>query len=198
MSEQSEAKCPFGYGADGTAAPGTSTHGMVTPALSRDKLPKLSPEPIAVGADGKHTGRCLCGRVSFSFDKPVERILANHDEMSRRWTGGVALTIMTRAVNMTFHGWGALVHYAQSERESLGFCRTCGSSMFVRHLTPESMDGMLSVSAGALDNFDGMTLAGETYVDQKPDAYTFAGERRLMTTAEVEVMYQPRPKVAAE
>jgi hypothetical protein len=198
MSEQSEAKCPFGYGADGAIAPGTSTHAVMTKALSRDKLPKLAPEPIAVGAEGKQTGRCLCGRVSFSFDKPVERILANHDEMSRRWSGGVALTIMVRAVNMTFHGWGALVHYAQSEREALGFCRTCGSSVFVRHLTPESMDGMLSVSAGALDQFDGLTLAGETHIDQKPEVYAFSGERRQMTTAEVEVMYQPRPKVAAE
>jgi hypothetical protein len=60
------------------------------------------------------------------------------------------------------------------------------------------MDGMLSISAGALDSLDGLTLAGETHVDQKPDAYDFAGERRKMTTADVEAMYKPRPSVAAE
>jgi hypothetical protein len=198
MNEDSASSCPFGFGTGNSPAPGTYTHAVVAPALSRDKLPKFAEQPVAPGDGGRQTGRCLCGRVSFAFDKPVERILASHDPAQRRWMGGVPLTIMTRAVNMTFHGWGSLVQYAHSSREALCFCRTCGSSLFVRHLIPEAMDGMLSISAGALDSLDGLVLAGETHVDQQPAAYAFEGDRRRMTTAEVETMYQPRPKVAAE
>ncbi|MEO8531837.1 MAG: hypothetical protein ABI459_11470 [Deltaproteobacteria bacterium] len=198
MTDTTESSCPFGFGTATDAKPGAYTHSVVTPALSREKMPRLSPVPIAAHVDGKQTGRCLCGKVSFSFDKPVERILANHDAALRRWTGGVALTIMARAVNMTFSGWGSLVQYAATDREVLCFCRLCGSSVFARHLQPEAMDGMLSISAGALDSLDGLTLAGETHVDQKPEAYDFAGERRKMTTADVDAMYQPKPSVAAE
>ena len=197
MTETTDSKCPFGYGADGSAPATGYKHAAVTPALSRDKLPTFAPEPIAPGDGGRQTGRCLCSRVSFAFDKPVTRILASHDAAQRRWTGGVPLTIMARAANMTFNGWGALVHYPQSDREALCFCRNCGSSVFVRHLSPETMDGMLSISAGAMDSLEGLELAGETHVDQKPAAYAFAGERRQMTTAEVDAMYHPKP-VAAE
>ena len=54
------------------------------------------------------------------------------------------------------------------------------------------MDGMISLSAGCLDTFEDLTLAAETYIDAKPDFYTFEGERRGLTEAEVEAMYAPR------
>ncbi len=195
MTEETEGKCPFGFGDD--AEPGAdspSTHSALAPAMSRDMLPTLVKTSIEQGADGQQTGRCLCGAVSYKFLKPVEKVFANHDENSRRWTGGVSLTIMVRASSMEFHGWGRLVHYASSARDRQCFCRLCGTSMFVRHVAPAAMDGMLSLSAGTLDDFEGMKLTAETYIDRKPDFYSFKGDRRVMTEAEVEEMYVERPK----
>ena len=195
MKDNVESKCPFGFGNDAAsegAAPTesyASTHQAMAPALSRAKLPELVKEPIEPGQDNLPTGRCLCGKVSFQVNKPVEKVFANHDAASRRWTGGIALTFMIRATNTKFNGWGSLVHRQANEREVHGFCRICGSSMFVRHLAPEMMDGMLSISAGTLDSTDGMRLAAETYVDEKPALYSFDGERRMMTGAEVESMF---------
>ena len=195
MDDTSEGKCPFGYGsenADGENVDPGYKHTAVAPALSRDKLPDLVKTTIEPGAGGAATGRCLCQAVSYRVKKPVEKIFANHDQSSRRWTGGIALTLMIRATDMEFCGWGNIVHFANSARETHCFCRLCGSSIFVRHLQPEAMNGMLSLSVGTLDSVDGMRLTAETYIDCKPDIYTFEGERRVMTEQEVESMYQPR------
>ncbi len=188
MSEIPEGKCPFGYGSETKSG---SRHTGAAPALHRDKLPALVNEPIEPGADGVLTGRCLCGAVSYRINKPMTRVFANHDQTSRRWTGGIALTVMIRATNMDFHGWGHIVNYPSSPRENHCFCRLCGSSLFVRYAQPEAMDGMLSLSAGSLDTMDGMSLAGETYIDHKPDLYELAGERRTMTETEIEEMFAP-------
>lgn len=194
MDDVSEGKCPFGFGGDNADAskPGY-THSAVTPALSRDQLPKLVPNPIKPGVGKLQTGRCLCGAVSYSIDKPAEKVFANHSASSRRWAGGIALTVMIKANNTTFHGWGHIVSYNTSQRENHCFCRLCGSSIFIRHLQPELMEGMISLSAGALDSLDGMKLAGETYFDCKPDLYEFKGDRKTMTEAEVDAIYDLHP-----
>lgn len=191
MKNMGEGNCPFGFGNTDKSDPGYS-HSAVPEAMSRDKLPDLVREPVAEGAEGLRTGRCLCGRVSFKIKTEAKKVFANHDDTTRRWTGGVGMTMMIRATNTAFNGWGNIVQYASSDREMQCFCRLCGTSLFVRHIKPAAMDGMISLSAGCLDNYDGLTLAAETYIDKKPDFFAFAGERRTLTEAEVEAMYAPR------
>ena len=195
MTEQMAGKCPFGFSNDGSATDTSEpsyTHTAIAPALSRDKLPTLVSEPIAEGADGLPTGRCLCGGASYKITKPVKRVFANHDPASRRWTGGISLTVMVRATSLEFHGWGRLVQHAASDDALHCFCRTCGTSMFIRHVKPEAMDGMLSLSAGTLDTLDGFELAAETWIDEKPSLYNFEGERRRLTGAEIAATYGGR------
>lgn len=195
MTQQSEGKCPFGFGAEDGEKPDTTsyTHAAIAPAMSRDKLPELLKENVTPGEDGLRTGRCLCNAISFKIKTPAEKVFANHDEESRRWTGGVALTVMVRATNTAFSGWGHIVQYAGSDRNRHCFCRLCGTSLFVRHVSPEAMDGMISLSVGCFDNHEGLKLTADTYVDRKPEFYGFEGERRGLTGAEVEAMYAPRP-----
>lgn len=197
MKNMGEGQCPFGFG-DSDPKQGSAgyTHSAMPTAMPRDKLPELVKEPIAEGEDGLRTGRCLCGEVSFKIKTKADKVFANHDADSRRWTGGVALTVMVRASNTAFHGWGRVVQHATNDRDRHCFCRVCGSSLFVRHVLPEAMDGMISISAGCLDSTEGLVLAADTYVDAKPGYYTFEGNRRGMTTAEIEAMQAP--KTAAE
>lgn len=195
MKDMSAGKCPFGFGAgsaapsgnsEGPAAPGHGTHAAVAAGLSRDKLPELLREPVAPGADGLPTGRCLCGKISYQIKRPVSMVFANHDAASRRRSGGVALTIMVSAVNTAFNGWGHLVHYAVSERETSCFCRVCGTPVFLRHCAPAAMDGMISISAGTLDSSDGLRLAADISVDERPAYYAFANDRRAISSSELE------------
>ena len=89
MNDQSQGRCLFGYGygaANGPAPAGS--HSAIAPAMSRSQLSGLIPAPIEPGSDGLATGRCLCGTVRFRVRTPVERVFANHDAASRRWTGG--------------------------------------------------------------------------------------------------------------
>lgn len=196
MKHMGEGKCPFGFGntdeTDADGADAAYSHSGVPPAMSRDQLPELLREPIEAGADGLRTGRCLCNKVTFKIKTDVKKVFANHDATTRRWTGGVGMTMMVRATNTVFSGWGNIVQYPSSDRERQCFCRLCGTSLFVRHVKPEAMDGMISLSAGCLDDYDGLTLAAETYYDDKPDFFAFEGDRRTLTTAEIEAMYAPR------
>jgi len=162
------------------------------PAMSRDMLPELVREPIAAGADGLPTGRCLCGKVSFQIRRPVRMVFASHDATSRRRSGGVAMTVLVRATATAFHGWGHLVNYPLSEREVSCFCRICGTPVLVRHIAPAAMDGMISISAGMLDSTEGLALTADLCHDEKPDFYAFAGERRAISAAELEEMFGAR------
>ena len=142
MEGKTGGACPFGFGNGGGAAAADFTHAAIAPAMSRGALPEFAKEPVEPGQGGLRTGRCLCGAVSFAIRTKADKVFANHDAASRRWTGGIGLTLMVRATNTTFHGWGSIVQFSGSERDRHCFCRLCGTSMFIRHVEPEAMDGM--------------------------------------------------------
>lgn len=192
MKGMTEGQCPFGFGTDpdnkSALSAGERYMGLAQ-GLTRDALPELVRESIPAGAAGQVTGRCLCGKISFRINRPVEMVFADHDEVSRRRSGGVSLTIMVRANNTTFHGWGHLVHYPVSDRESTCFCRACGTPMLSYYLAPQQMAGMAKISAGAVDNSDGLRLAADISTDTKPAYYTFEGERRSISSDELSRMF---------
>lgn len=203
MKELGEGQCPFGFGAgsagktdagDKPAAAADdgeyATHKALAPAMSRDLMPKVVKEPIVPSDSEDRTGRCACGRVSFRIEKPVSMVFANHDAGSRRRSGGVSLTFMIRAQNTTFFGWGNLVNWQASEHEVSCFCRICGTPILTRFLAPQQMAGMLAISAGSLDNLDGLSLAADISADERPDLYAFEGERREISSAELSGMFQ--------
>lgn len=183
-------KCPFGFGAEQNGERGF-THAAIPSAMSRDKLPELVKAPIEPGEDALRTGRCLCGAVSFKIKTTADKVFANYDEASRRWTGGVAMTLMVRASNTAFHGWGTIVQYGNSDSQRHCFCRLCGSSLFVRYVQPEAMDGMISLSTGCLDSLDGLALTAETHIDQRPDFFAFEGDRKGLTSDEIRTGFAP-------
>ncbi|WP_112310687.1 GFA family protein [Pseudogemmobacter bohemicus] len=202
-------KCPFGFGGEarpvtvstpkpagaGSAAVAEADgyrHLSTAPGTARDKLPDLLRDPVPEGENGLATGRCLCGKVSFRSNQPFSMVFASHDAVSRKRSGGVALTIMLRAGSTAFAGWDNLVHYQVSEREVSCFCSTCGTPVLTRYLAPDVMSGMISLSAGLLDRTGGLRLAADISHDEKPDFYAFEGERRVINTAELEAMFAGR------
>ncbi|MFT6606428.1 MAG: hypothetical protein ACJA2X_001631 [Halocynthiibacter sp.] len=56
--------------------------------------------------------------------------------------------------------------------------------------------GNYEVPIGLLDDANGLTLAKEIFIDDKPDSFEFAGEHKRMTKAELMEAIASRPEGA--
>ena len=59
--------------------------------------------------------------------------------------------------------------------------------MRVYALVPSDTAGreMYGVSAGLFDNAAGLTLTSESYIDRKPEGFSYAGDHQRITEAQV-------------
>lgn len=135
----------------------------------------------------QRTGKCLCGKVQFRFDDAGEPVNACHCSHCRRWTSGPLHAVHPKSTPV-FDSDETLVWFNSSDWAERGFCSNCGSSLFYR-IKGDRPDYI--VSAGALDDQSDLTFASEIFIDEKPDYYSFAGERPTMTGAEVFALYAP-------
>lgn len=110
----------------------------------------------------RRTGRCLCGRVSFSAE-PASGILACHCTQCQRWTGGgPLLSVDVRDIEVD--GRDATVsHFASAWGERV-FCGTCGSTLWWKMKDRP----ISSVAAGTLDDQSGLSVTREIFVDYRP------------------------------
>lgn len=135
------------------------------------------------------TGACLCGAARFTATLEKAEFGACHCGMCRKFSGGVFLAAEAR--EMRFEDDSAVALHQSSDWAERGFCRVCGSSLFYRTTAPGPMRGVHHLAVGALDDLDGLTMTGEIFIDRKPDAYAFAGDRHRMTEAEAMAMFAP-------
>ncbi|NSX54036.1 GFA family protein [Parasulfitobacter algicola] len=138
------------------------------------------------------TGGCLCGAVTFELAEDPKTYGACHCQMCRKFSGGIEMSVQVMPGGITWQGEDNVQTFASSEWAERGFCKTCGSSLLWRLTAPGPMQGMLILSAGALDSLDGMVFDNEVYIDHKPASHAFAGDDRTqMTEAEVLALYGP-------
>ncbi|MEM9797685.1 MAG: GFA family protein [Pseudomonadota bacterium] len=131
------------------------------------------------------TGRCLCGAVSYELAEMPTSYGACHCAICRRFSGGIELGLHVPPGGVTWSGEESIRVYKSSDWAERGFCEACGSSLFWRLTAEGPMQGMLSLSAGSLDDMSGLSFDTEVYVDAKPESHAFAGDRKRMTEAEV-------------
>ncbi len=136
------------------------------------------------------TGRCLCGKVRFSTQEPVEEVAVCHCDMCRRWSGSPAMSVFLQDA-VDIDGQENLSWYDSSEWAERGFCAVCGSSLFYR---TKGDQPVYSINAGAFDDQSPFKLHLEYFIDEKPAFYAFAGDIPSMTGAEVFAMYAPQPE----
>lgn len=129
--------------------------------------------------DVTRSGRCLCGKVSYTFAPAELEIDACHCGMCRRWGGGPVLSVKA-AGDATVTGSEHVAIYKSSEWGERRFCKDCGTHLF--YSAPAF--GYFGVSAGTIDDLDGLALTTEIFIDCKPDAYDFANPTRKLTEAE--------------
>ena len=129
----------------------------------------------------KRSGSCLCGSVRFEVSVPDPRLGVCHCGMCRRWSAGPFFAVHSPEA-ATFQQEGELSWYQASPWAERGFCRKCGSSLFYRLV--EQRDGMVIVSAEALDDTSGLALGQHIYLDSKPGYYEFADDCPRLTEQE--------------
>jgi hypothetical protein len=129
--------------------------------------------------NGKRSGRCLCGQVTYTFLPAELEIDACHCGMCRRWGGGPGLSVKA-AGEADVVGRDHVSIYKSSEWGFRHFCRDCGTHLF--YSAPVA--GYFGVSAGTIDDLTGLAFTTEIYIDCKPDAYAFANPTRKLTEAE--------------
>lgn len=125
------------------------------------------------------TGRCLCGAVTYAARQVESEFKACHCDMCRRWTGGPAFAVHVGSVE--FEGEENIRVYDSSSWAERGFCARCGSSLFYR-MKP---GGTPILWLGTFDDQSGFGLAGEIYIEAKPEAYALSGEHPRLTKAQM-------------
>ncbi len=130
-------------------------------------------------------GGCLCGAVRFEAQPLEMHSHACHCEMCRRWSDSAFLAVPVRADAIRFEGEENIRRFASSDWAERAFCGVCGSALFSQ--LRESGD--LFVALGLFDEPDALPLTSEIYIDRKPAAFAFAGERERLTKAEVEAQW---------
>ncbi len=135
------------------------------------------------------SGRCMCGSVTVTAKPEPASLSACHCDMCRRWTSGALIVLQAGAGSVKFDG--PVRRFQSSDWAERAFCGECGSNLWYRVTAPGPMHGQYHLSAGLFD-LNGMQLGLEVFIDKKPDAYGFAGERRRMTGQEVFEMFAPK------
>lgn len=132
------------------------------------------------------TGGCMCGAVRYTLKQAPDHIGACHCGMCRKFSGGIELGLDVPLDGIVWEGEDSIRIYKSSEWAERGFCETCGSSLFYRILPGDILpEGMMSLSAGSLDDLGDLPLTQEVYIDCKPDGYAFAGSRKQLTEQDV-------------
>jgi hypothetical protein len=126
-------------------------------------------------------GHCLCGEVKFEVTLENHQVGACHCGMCRRWGGGPSIMVETPTPPRFEDSSHVRVH-TSSDWAERGFCAQCGSHLFYR-LKDHSFYG---IPVGLLtDNGQLWALTMEVFIEEKPSFYSFAGDTRKLTGAEL-------------
>lgn len=135
------------------------------------------------------TGQCLCGVVTFTARTKGTEFGACHCEMCRRWTGSAFLGLTVPVENIVFTGEDNITRLQSSEWAERAFCSKCGSGLWYRVTAESPMAGTLELPIGLLDGSDELTMTREIFIDKKPASFSYTGEHKLLTEAEVFALY---------
>lgn len=135
------------------------------------------------------SGKCLCGAVRFVAEDVDPAFGACHCSMCRAWASGTFLA--THAEGLAFEGEDHIALYPSSAWAERAFCKTCGTNLFYRITAEGPHEGSIHISIGVLDDLEGMHLAREVFIDEKPACISLVGDTEKLTGAELFAMFAP-------
>ena len=122
------------------------------------------------------SGKCLCGAITFSFDKSkLDDPTACHCSQCRQWSGHywASADLPLQALGIVDPA-GQLKWFRASEFARRGFCGQCGSSLFWHADRLEDHKNSISVALGAVDAPTGISLTEHIFVADKGGYYKIA------------------------
>lgn len=135
------------------------------------------------------TGGCLCGAVRFEARDVPDTISICHCAKCRRWMGSALVEVTVPTDSITWQGKEHIATIASSEWAERAWCRKCGTGLYFRHTKQDEWFGNLGMPLGIFDDPDGFTLKSEIFIDEKPDAFAFAGDHKKLTRAQCAAIY---------
>ncbi|MCB9669888.1 MAG: GFA family protein [Alphaproteobacteria bacterium] len=137
-----------------------------------------------------HTGRCMCGAVTFEIDGLREDFGACHCEMCRRWTGSAFLGISVPHTDIRFTGLDRVKKLQSSAWAERAWCDACGTGLWYRVTANHRMAEKYEIPIGLLDHSDHLRMTREIFIDCKPACFAYQGEHRLLTRESVMKLYR--------
>jgi len=115
---------------------------------------------------GNRKGRCLCGRVRFTFDHAAVTYTGHcHCESCRRATSSPVTTF----IGVRDSGWrwmgDAPTYFKSSKGVRRGFCGTCGSPMCY---ASDARPGETDFYAATLVSDNGLVVSDHDHVNERP------------------------------
>ena len=114
-----------------------------------------------------HTGRCLCGTISFEVQGELKAPDGCHCTMCRRLSGHYWVSTDVARTDLALRGDDKLAWYASSDKVRRGFCSRCGSALF---WDPVGRD-RIAIAMGAFDKPTGVHMDKHIFVADKGDYY---------------------------
>lgn len=131
----------------------------------------------------------MCGAVTFEVRDLRGDFGACHCEMCRRWTGSAFLGVTVPDETITFRGTEHISTLQSSPWAERAWCSQCGAGLWYRVTAEGPMATEYEIPIGLLHDADGLRMASEIYIDQKPDSFAYQGEHKLLTRSEVLALY---------
>ena len=118
--------------------------------------------------DGKHTGRCLCGAVTFEAEGPPLWVSHCHCQSCRRQTGSAMATFVGLASSRFEWVTGTPKTFASSAGVTRSFCDACGTPLAYES---DGYPGEIHIYVSTFDQPDAFP----------PKAHVFVAERIAWT-----------------
>jgi hypothetical protein len=110
-------------------------------------------------------GGCLCGAVRYRARAVRRELVQCHCGACRRVSGGAWLATHALREDVTFETDAGLAWYQSSPSARRGFCRACGSSLFMDNAARPTM----AILAGSVDQPSGLELVAHIFTADAAD-----------------------------
>ena len=122
-------------------------------------------------------GSCVCGAVRIRVGGSPRDLGACHCSICQKWAGGPFFELEC-GTDVAFEGADNVATFHSSEWAERGFCKLCGSHLFIR----SKQSGEYGIPPGLLESDEGVLFTRQVFFDQKPAYYSFSNDTRNISS----------------